>query len=458
MSKVWRERILRLTICGMEMAALYVFLSLATFKATDNAVSVPALLSPYLVSFVFNRVFFNFNLNRTATILLNALVWLVGIHIAIKLQLFPALPFFDADFIYTIPRAFAAIPSGVRPELFMFIMSLLIWPLGYRLARIRIGFVISLAEFQCGLFIILVTYMINAQISASFLNSPFIALIFVALAIFAMAVSHAEQASSWLGGRHATFWMSVLILTIGLIALVGVFAGAFATHDFLDLLLTPLRWAWWAFSQFMLFLAEHTLMENVLNPLDWGAGNQSAENPDVIWQSFGYPEWVRDTLRVAIGIVWLVFIVFALWSISSLIFHWLRSHFISRSSAEVESLHGAFWDDVRALLGYIRRWLAGLFHPGAGERLAPEAASVRHIYRELLSWGASKGVRRYPEQTPYEYLRTLSEAVPLASGDLQLITDHYVNTRYGLLPPGSDDLANLRATWQRVKRNGYSNH
>lgn len=455
MSMAWRDRILRLTIGGLELCAVYTIMSLVNYRALEGGLAILPVLVIYLISLGFNRFFFNWKLDRYINIGVNVLLWFVSTQLVIKLTQFPALSPVDPAFLFAVPRAVATYAAGIRPELIIFICSLFLWPLGYRLARVRVGFVLSLAEFQCGLAIILFTYFLNSQIGASMLNSIPVVLAFTALSILSLALSHAEQQSSWLGGRHSAFWFTLLGLSIVLIIFLGFITGSFATHDFLDLLLTPVRWLWGLFTKFMLFLAEHTLMKQYLDPLDWGAsGGGGGEDAADVFKAFQMPVWLRDGLRFGLGMVWFVFIAVALWRISSLIYQWLRRHFVSRYPADYESLDGAFKDDLLRLLRRLWDWFSRLFRGTERIPSSPEIESVRQIYREVLSWGAAKGVRRLSEQTPYEYLFALSEVIPLAADDLRVITDRYVDTRYGSISPGWEKLAELRATWKRIKRNG----
>jgi hypothetical protein len=455
MNRIWRDRLLRLTVAGIELSALYTIISLVNYRAVNGVLFIPAVLVIYIVSLGFNRLFFIRKLNSLIDYPVNVLLWFVSTQFIIKLLVFPSLSMVDPVFLFSVPNAIVNYAAGFRPEFVIFLCSLFLWPLGFRLARVKVGFVVSLAEFQCGLAIILFTYFLNSQIGAGTLNSIPAALAFVALSIIALALSHAEQQSSWLSGRHSAFWLTLLGVIIVLIIFFGFVAGTLANHDFLDILLTPVRWLWWLFSQFMLFLAEHTVMEKYLNPLDWaGGGASGGEDAADIFKGFQMPLWLRDGLRFGLGVVWLLFILYALWRISSLIFQWLRSHFVSRYPAEVESLDGSLKDDLLNLLRRLWGWLMRPFRRTGVPPDSSEVESVRQLYRDVLAWGAAKGVRRSSEQTPYEYLFALSEAIPPAAIDLRVITDRYVGTRYGSISPGRDELTELRLTWQRIKRNG----
>ena len=97
--------------------------------------------------------------------------------------------------------------------------------------------------------------------------------------------------------------------------------------------------------------------------------------------------------------------------------------------------------------------------PGLGRRLARRlgllrrwrtAASIRNIYRQMCSQAASCGYARSPTETPYEYLTSLSKAWPANPGETELITEAYVQVRYGEIPENRDELAEILDAWKRL--------
>jgi len=54
MNKAWRDRILRLSISGIELCALYTVLSLVNFRAANSALSIVGILIIYIISLGFN--------------------------------------------------------------------------------------------------------------------------------------------------------------------------------------------------------------------------------------------------------------------------------------------------------------------------------------------------------------------------------------------------------------------
>lgn len=78
-------------------------------------------------------------------------------------------------------------------------------------------------------------------------------------------------------------------------------------------------------------------------------------------------------------------------------------------------------------------------------------ASVRALYRSLLTWAAKQAMSRAPSQTPLEYLGILSQKFPQESRDLAFITEVYLKARYSRRPTTSKEFQAAKGAWQRVK-------
>ncbi|MBK7177431.1 MAG: DUF4129 domain-containing protein [Chloroflexi bacterium] len=58
---------------------------------------------------------------------------------------------------------------------------------------------------------------------------------------------------------------------------------------------------------------------------------------------------------------------------------------------------------------------------------------------------------RAAAETPYEYLATLAAAWPEHTTETSLITQAYVNIRYGELPETQEELSQIQAAWKRLE-------
>jgi hypothetical protein len=111
---------------------------------------------------------------------------------------------------------------------------------------------------------------------------------------------------------------------------------------------------------------------------------------------------------------------------------------------------------LRALVNRLlrRRALAPAGAPGvamaATAAPTPEAASMRELYRRLLTLGAAAGRPRLPPTTPHEHLDALDDALE-PRDDLAVLTDAYVEARYGANAPDAAALARARDALARVR-------
>ena len=129
---------------------------------------------------------------------------------------------------------------------------------------------------------------------------------------------------------------------------------------------------------------------------------------------------------------------------------------------EVEETHDFVWS-MPGLLD-LWRWLVDRWRPLRARVLSGlpgtmalqgEAESVRALYREFLTLGATLGHPRKSAETPLEYERRLFGDPHLpGEGEVRSITDEYNHERYGQptppshrLPLVSSALARLRSLW-----------
>ena len=85
----------------------------------------------------------------------------------------------------------------------------------------------------------------------------------------------------------------------------------------------------------------------------------------------------------------------------------------------------------------LRRWLA--------------AISIRRIYARMGHEAGKRGFPRLAAQTPSDYAPILHQAFPGASADVDHITAAYVAAHYGEVPDTDEELAAIRAAWERVR-------
>jgi hypothetical protein len=314
------------------------------------------------------------------------------------------------------------------------------------------------SEFQFGLVMLVLIFLVTSQLQATLDDSVPIALSFFLFALLGISVAHALEGTSWLSGLHQGHWPGLLLVTISMVLILGLLITWAVTPELLQLFWVAIKWAcgliWGLVMKMIAFLA--SLLPEPrpaeLPPMP----SMPAMEPAEEFKLWTMPEWLRSGLRLSWTVLMLGFILLALWRISSNVFGWLRRKLAGMAGAEFEPVRGAFREDFLNLLKRILFKLLGLklpFRLRSKERAVPsQAASVRHVYRQLLRWAAAAGYPRHMSQTPHEYCYTLVGLLPEARGDLDLVTQQYVRARYGAWLPTEGELNELSQTWHRVKQ------
>jgi hypothetical protein len=78
-------------------------------------------------------------------------------------------------------------------------------------------------------------------------------------------------------------------------------------------------------------------------------------------------------------------------------------------------------------------------------------STPRALYRALLQWTTKRGIARSEWQTPLEYLKIISRRFPEMERELALITEVYIQARYGRLPPRREEFEEAIMAWWRVR-------
>jgi len=452
----WRQSILYVTTMGMEGCWLYALIVLLNMQVADGYLSTMGLLLLYPLSFGFNKLLQQLRWPRVCLRSINWLAWVVGMLLIVKIQLFSDLGWSDLTWLLAVPQAIVELIHTFRPELLILVSTAALWWLGRRLAYLRLNFTTSVSEFQFGLPILLIAFVVTSRLTVDLADSVPIIMAFFFFALSGISIAHAKEGTSWLSGLSRGHWSGLLLLSITLILLFGVLISSVVTPDLLQLVWDGLKWIWELIMKAIAFIAS-------LFPEPEPAELPPLTPMPEIEPSEGFNWWIMsESVRGGLRIGWYVlvfgFLIYALWKISSQIFSWLRRKLASMTGAELEPLPSSFRADFLILLKRILRRLLGLrlsFLFGWKSRsiLPEKIASVRQIYRQLLQWAASSGYPRLIFQTPQEYLNTLVDLLPQAQEDLDFITQQYVSMRYGLSLPTEDKLNQLRESWHKIRQN-----
>ncbi len=82
------------------------------------------------------------------------------------------------------------------------------------------------------------------------------------------------------------------------------------------------------------------------------------------------------------------------------------------------------------------------------------AARVRQIYASLMELCNALNAPRPPGKTPFEFLPVMGELFSEFADDLALITQVYVQVRYGEYPESPQQLAEIETAWLRILKEG----
>ncbi len=457
----WRRAITYITTAGMEGCWLYSIAALLNIKVADGRLSIPALMLVYVVSFVFNRLLLRRRWLNVLLVSINVLAWAVAMLLMLKTQFYAGVPWTDTTWLVAMPQAIADLIYTFKPELLVLLGSGAAWFLGRRLAHIEPDFAISVAEFQFGLAILVMMFFTASQLTPENAGSVPLALVFFLFGLVGISITHARDSTGWLSGLQRHRWSGLLVITIVIVILLGLLIGWLVTPDLLQTILNGVNWLWDQFLRVLEFLLSLLPKPEPgemppITPLPGGGGG--GEKEEKLWV---LPETVQAVLRIMFNVIIIGLTLMALWRISSQIIGWLRRRSASQD-AEVESLHGAFKDDLLALLKGLLYWplalfrlFLALFGLKKSRPVLPEIASVRQVYRQLLKWASSHGHPRDMAQTPHEYLDTLLGLLPQARADLEFVTSQYVSIRYCSLVPTEDELEELKQSWHRIKQNRF---
>ncbi|KAA3660289.1 MAG: DUF4129 domain-containing protein [Chloroflexi bacterium] len=121
-----------------------------------------------------------------------------------------------------------------------------------------------------------------------------------------------------------------------------------------------------------------------------------------------------------------------------------RSQFVDKSGAAILRRSEELEQDDDSLLAKVLRRLGML-------RNLKTAVSIRRIYQRMLHAADASGYPRLESETPFEYLKTLAKAWPDYPAETRLITQAYVNVRYGETPETQAELDEIFTAWKRLE-------
>ncbi len=439
------------TVFGMEMSWLYAALLLANRSVNDQLSSF-GLLSILPISFAVFKALRRFiKFSKLADLIGWLVIWPLATLSAIKTQLFAQTSFKDTAWLSSIPQALSHIFTNLEPALLLIICSALLWWLGRHLAVIKLDFSATISQFQFGLIMLILIYLIAYGLKAETQTALPVTLIFFTCGLTGISISHDQASKGWFSSLKQWHWSAMLLASVGVILLGGLLVSIIFSPDLIQLIIKGIKWLWDVADHIMRWLASLIPPSNdTMPPLP---GTPEVEsNPDA--EMFHFP----PALRISITVIWTVIvgglILLAIWRVTSQLFDWMRRKGGS-GGGESEKLRVNFWQDW---LNWLKHLFSSIFRIKLGGTKMrktenhSEATAVRQIYRQWLLRMASAGYPRRKEQTPLEYQSVVEAIVGLPKEAVNEITNIYIQSRYGAAIPSVQELENVKEQWSLLKK------
>jgi hypothetical protein len=307
--------------------------------------------------------------------------------------------------------------------------------------------------------LLLLVLFICHLVDISLPNATLLIVIFSSLVLVGFGLSRSAEDNN-VQENIARSSSQLLLIVVSLIVLLGLLIGSFVTPDLLQLILNILKWIGSRIATVFLFLVNlfpYDTTSNIAPPGETLSPDPREPIMD-IWKWFHLPVHARIIGQRIFLSFFMIGLLVALYRIFVDIWRWIRRH--DTSNVTVESINGDLLTDLLSgllhLLRYFRNILLSL-----GKTLRHrviddqpyEINSVRQIYRNLLRWGDAGGYPRHKSETPYEYLVTMREILPVIEYDmLSQITDAYIVARYGYKLEKVEPLQEIKEYWKILKK------
>jgi Domain of unknown function (DUF4129) len=351
-----------------------------------------------------------------------------------------------------------------------------LWWRGANLARDTIDTHTVWRHFQQGLLMLAVgniyLHMV-LQISTGF--GPILLFLFASLMAMAMTrvsgiAEFYGKAQKGLGRRWFFFTLGVLTLVLGVSAIVtSLLTGQFSSlldqiGLVIEWLLVPVAFIASLFAYILFYIGVFigTLLTPLLPKIQGEfqlptplpndlLGTQTPNQPaPTIFDSPAFA-----TLETVL--FWLIVVILV-----ALLFGVVGRRYLRRRRADYDEPEAMLED--RDLLSLMRqrlaeraRQIADLLNPGRFSRSqrAKAATRIRQIYADFLDLCQDLGHPRPQPETPFEFLASLQGQIfQGAWPELNLITQAYVEVRYGELPEDQGEMDAIEAAWKRLSLEG----
>ncbi|HET9493885.1 MAG TPA: DUF4129 domain-containing protein [Chloroflexia bacterium] len=368
--------------------------------------------------------------------------------------------------------------------LYIIIISVSVWMLGGYRASERAGFADVYATFRFGLVAIAAAALLSTLLAFGRVNDLWgelggVALWFFAFSLVGLALGNRDAIRRESGDGGVRSWGWLLVVTVGLILLLGTVGQAFGSGGVIAALQQAITAvvgvvAFVLYGIAYLMIWPLTLFNIDLGPMGPPSGQQSPPSSGSAEEALRrrQPELFEDIgpANIPIELQSLFMGLASALVVATLLYFlvlWLRRtrREIPHPDGEDRESFGSFDLLVAQIKEFFARLLAR-FRPqetalaGAGEDDMTELWSkpefsgtltVRQMYARLLLLAGRAGYPRRPQQTPTEYMRVLTSALPSLQGELADITSAYIEARYGSKPASSGAVQAAATAWRRAE-------
>lgn len=390
-----------------------------------------------------------------------------------KFLLFPTISIFDFGWFAQLTSNFAVSGSELWTKiLIIFVLLIFTWWRGLSLINFKADIQRVGLMLRAGILFLIPLSLLPYQKSGFFSVMPFV-LLFILSGLTAISLIRAEQVEKDRSGYSASLsprWVITIFLTSLLIVSFSGLAALIVSGEISDVVgqwFSPLRMAiifaaavalstvfylstplFFVFGQLLVLLTNlfSAIFTNISERLEFslpsnlgGLGELLPSSEEAVETTgFAIPDVVSRLLILAVMLAIIILVS------SALTRRFRNAAFASReenflSDGDIEKLESpSLGQRLLERLGFVQRWRT--------------AASVRNIYRQMCRAAGSVGYPRAETETPFEYLKTLSEVWPNGQEESRLITEAFVRIRYGEIPETDAELQTIHKAWQKLEQ------